>query len=73
MVERSKSIELFQSQYEGLRWRRVHKIKMDQVVDPKTLEHQYNSTKVGTLDLSVGTYCNIWKWHQTNSPGVTKL
>ena len=51
VVERSKRVELLQTGDECFRWGRIHKVKVDEVVDAQRLEHQHHACQVGALDL----------------------
>ena len=51
MVEGSQSIKLLQGKDERLRGRRVHEVKVDEVINAQTLQHEDDIAQVSTLDL----------------------
>lgn len=57
VVQGSQSVKLLQSQNQGLMRRRVHEVKVDQVVDPWT----ENKNRIRHKD-----------WHQTEPPVLTE-
>ena len=51
MVEGPQSIQLLQGKDERLRGRRVHEVKVDEVINAQTLQHEDDIAQVSTLDL----------------------
>ena len=51
MVEGTQSIQLLQGKDERLRGRRVHEVKVDEVINAQTLQHEDDIAQVSTLDL----------------------
>mmetsp|Transcript_1213 Transcript_1213/g.2993 ORF Transcript_1213/g.2993 Transcript_1213/m.2993 type:complete len:328 (-) Transcript_1213:214-1197(-) len=51
VVEGAKRVELLQGAYQCLGRGRVHKIEVDEVIDPQGFEHEHNGAQIGALDL----------------------
>ena len=51
MVEGPQSIQLLQGKDERLRGRRVHEVKVDEVINAQTLQHEDDVAQVSALDL----------------------
>ena len=56
VVERAQRVQLFERADQRLGRRRIHKVKIDQVVDAKRFQQQHGVAKVGALNLRHGVF-----------------